>query len=334
MGRKRINTNTIKNLLVRQNPTTNKIRHLVHLEDYRASAQEGIVHACQVIERLNQWIDAQKPSQPFWDAGQSFPGRISAIEQDLIFLREQLTHISKELRELQQTLREHLELTYNRRNFILTVVAAIFLPLSFATSFFGMNMNTTTPAGPQGFSNWTASWIADSPVSIQNSTKALVSTIGHSGTETYPWKTFIITSICLVFTLPISLTFGTIFRMIYQNVTYYATYWRALAVVPSFGVFFLSTFGKYILWGRDFNRFLLSLKLWLVALLLLRFLYLCVKGGRWLFWAMMFVVGGACLSPVPDYLVSYFPLPIIPWALFLIFRVLPWWRGRRGQHKT
>jgi hypothetical protein len=334
----RTKSNFIKNLLARQDPTTNKIRHLVHLEDYRASAQEGIVHACRVIERINKWIDtqhpAQHPAQPFWDAGQSFQSRFSVIEEDLIFLRDQLIDISQELKELQQTLREHLELTHNRRNFILTIIAAVYLPLSFATSFFGMNINTTTPAGPQGFSNWTASWIANSPVDIQNSTKALASTIGSSGTETYPWKTFIITSVCLIITLPISLTFGTIFRVLYRNATYYATYWRALAVVPTFAIFFFSTFGKYL--GLTDTLRWSILRGSLGAPSLYSFLHMCLKDGTRLgmrlFWVILFVVGVLCFGI--DDKVPYFPLAIIPWGMALFFCVLPWWRGRSGQHNT
>ena len=329
----RTKTNFIKNLLARQDPTTNKIRHLVHLEDYRASAQEGIVHACRVIERINKWIDTQHPAQPFWDAGQSFQSRFSVIEEDLIFLRDQLIDISQELKELQQTLREHLELTHNRRNFILTIIAAVYLPLSFATSFFGMNINTTTPAGPQGFSNWTASWIANSPVDIQNSTRALASTIGSSGTETYAWKTFIITSVCLVITLPISLTFGTIFRALIRSTTYYATYWRALAVVPLFGIFFISTFGKLI-GTADFNfqLFVMCLKAALSLFLLLKFIQQDLRSRRWRFWTLTALVWALCF--VIDSYVIYFPFLIIPWVLFWFFCILPWWKGRRGQHNT
>lgn len=244
-------TDISKNLVARQNPTTNKIRYLLHLEDYRASAQDGILHVLRVLETVTQWVDGQQQTQPIWDAGESFDDRLSTIKQDLTFLRDQLTEISKGVKELQQTLREHLDLTHNRRNFVLTLVAAVYLPLSFATSFFGMNINTTTPAGPQGFSNWTASWIEDSPVEIRNSTKALVSTIGSSGTESYPWKTFIITSVCLLVTLPISLTFGTIFRLTYRSTTYYATYWRVLALPPSFAFITFSILGKFMAPGDN-----------------------------------------------------------------------------------
>jgi hypothetical protein len=328
-------TDISKNLLARQNPTTNKIRYLVHLEDYRASAQDGILHALRVLETVTQWVDGQQQMQPIWDAGESFEDRLSTIKQDLTFLRDQLTEISKVVKELQQTLREHLDLTHNRRNFVLTLVAAIYLPLSFATSFFGMNMNTTTPAGPQGFSNWTASWIDDSPVGIRNSTKALVSTIGSSGTESYPWRTFIITSVCLLVTLPISLTFGTVFRLIYRSTTYYANYWRVLAVPLSVAFITISILGKFMVTGE--SSFSVAVTWCNVSLFSFAFSKVVMtrwrrRSGRTRFWILMCAV--TCVCGVLDIFVYYFPFMIIPWLCFLYSWAQPWWRSRRRQQGT
>ena len=164
----------------------------MHLEDCRESAHEGVVHGLQVLDSVSEWIDTQQMSQPLGYAGESFQSRLATLRCDLDFFCDQFTKVGKEVKELQQTLYEHLDLTHNRRNFILTIIAAVYIPLSFAATFFGMNINTTTSAGPQGFSNWTASWIDSSPADIQNSTKALVSTVGSSGALSYSWKTFII----------------------------------------------------------------------------------------------------------------------------------------------
>jgi hypothetical protein len=161
-----------KHLAVRQNPTADKVRYLVHLEDCRASAYEGAVHGLGVLKSIMEWLGTQQTSQPLWDAGGPFSDRFATLRRDLEHFCREFSTIRNGIKELPETLHEHLDLTHNRRNFILTIVAAIYLPLSFATSFFGMNMNTTTSAGPQGFSNWTTSWIEDSPDNIQNSTKA------------------------------------------------------------------------------------------------------------------------------------------------------------------
>lgn len=152
--------------------------------------------------------------------------------------------------KLKSIVYEHRALEHDHRNFILTLLAAIFLPISSASTFFGMNMDTKTPLGPEGFSNWTASWIINSPENIQNSTRALASTINSSGTLTYSWKTYYITATCLVLTLPLSLTIGSILRRAYNRTAHYAAYWRLFVIVPGFAIFFLTAFNRIIPFGR------------------------------------------------------------------------------------
>jgi ABC-type phosphate transport system permease subunit len=193
-----------------------------------------------------EWLDTQQTPQPLWDAREPFLDRFATLRRDLEHFCREFSTIKNGIKELRETLHERLDLTHNRRNFTITIVAAIYLPLSFATSFFGMNMNTTTSAGPQGFSNWTTSWIEDSPADIQNSTKALVSTIGSSGTPSYSWKTFIITALCLLITLPLSLGIGGVLSLAYRGTTYYATYWRIFAIFPSVAFIFFGIFGWFL----------------------------------------------------------------------------------------
>ena len=187
-----------------------------------------------------KWKNIRNSPQALWNAEQAFADRFAILQQDLEFFRDNFCDVEKRVKELQQTLQDHLELAHTRRNFIITIVAAIYLPLSFTTSFFGMNMNATTPAGPQGFSNWTTSRIMNSPLDFPNSTKAIVSSIGSSGTQSYPWKTFIITAICLIVTLPLSLGIGGVLRVTYRRAIHYATYWRIIAIVPGLTFIFFS----------------------------------------------------------------------------------------------
>jgi CorA-like Mg2+ transporter protein len=182
----------------------------MHLEDCRVCAYKGVTHGLQVLDRVTKWVDLQNTPRPLWDAGEPFPNRLAALQGDLRYFRNEFTGIAAEIEELQKILREYLQLSQNRRNLIITCVAAFYLPLSFTTSFFGMNLRPTTRASPQGFSNWTASWIENLPVETRNSTQALVSTIGSSGNLTHSWTTFAITIACLFFTFPLVLHFGAI----------------------------------------------------------------------------------------------------------------------------
>jgi ABC-type sugar transport system permease subunit len=245
--------------------------------------------------------------------GKPFTDRFAVLQQDLEFFRESLSHIEKQVKELQQVLQDHVDVAHSRRNFILTILAAIYLSLSFTTSFFGMNINTTTPAGPQGFSNWTASWIMNSPVDIQNPTKALVSTIGSSAPQSYPWKTVIITAICLLVTLPLSLTIGGGLRLAYRWTTYYATYARIIAIVPGMTFIFFSILGQkragYLMPGFGFyisvffNSSLLFF-LWRKRLGALK------RKQRGSVWTSMLIVTLICFAL--DFFIPYVPIMVVP----------------------
>lgn len=321
-----------QNLGARQSPSTDKLRYLVHLEDCRQSSFDGLSHALKVLETFQTWTHVQQNQRCLWDGGKSFETRFTETQTDLEHLVRELTALQLPIRELKQTLHEHLDLTHNRRNSIITIVAAVYVPLSFATGLFGMNINTTTSAGPSGFSNWTQSWIDHSPVETRDQTRALVSTIGSSSPLTHSWRVFAITAACLVVTLPLSLAIGAIIRQIYRNTIHYALYWRAFAVIPSVIFVFFSIFGSLI--GTDVADVVFTswseggpvgwvdagghkwygveLPLWFAVLYwmfeimywicngslllfeLLRGLMLMKSGMRSGFWFFMFFVSGVC----------------------------------------
>lgn len=281
------------------------------------------MHGLQVLDSVSKWIDTQPMSQPLWYAGESFQNRLATLKCDLDFFHDQFIEVGKEVKELQQTLHEHLDLTHNRRNFIITIVAAVYLPLSFTATFFGMNINTMTSAGPEGFSNWTTSWIDSSPADIQNATKALVSTAGSSGVLSYSWNTIIISAACLVSTLPLSLTIGGILRQAYRSANYYATYWRIFAVFPSLAFIYFSVSGPLIIMSLICNILLL-------ILVGLKSYQAWVSGQKLYFWIATWTFTSTSFSLT---FVTSYPVMLIPW-LFLSYAWLrPWWR-RRQQEKA
>lgn len=190
-----------------------------------------MIHCLEVLDSVAKWTDTLNTTQPLWDAGEPFAHRFAVLRKDLEFICDNLSDIERQGKELQQTLRDHLELTRNDRSFMLSIVAAIYLPLSFAANLFGMNMNPTTFAGPRGFSDWITSWIMNSPIGVQNSTKAIISSIDSSGTRTYTWTTFGITTGCLFVTIPLSLGIGRILRSVYRNYINHTTHWLWTAVL-------------------------------------------------------------------------------------------------------
>lgn len=328
-----------QHLVVRQNPNAAKVRYLVHLEDCRSSAHEGVTHGLEVLDSVAKWADTLNSSQLLWNAGEPFADRFAVIRKDLDFFRDHFSDIEKQVKELQQTLHDHRVITHNRRNFILSIGAAVYLPLSFATSFFGMNINTPTSAGPEGFSNWTTSWITNSPVDIQNSTKALVSSIGSSGTLSYPWATFIITASCLLVMLPLSLAAGGVLRVAYRQTIHYATYWRMMAIIPGLAFIYFSVFGRMVYGAYGFT---LGIHLALNGIMLAVLAFKTVQAWRSkksrAVWTTMAFITSICL--VCSIFVVDTPVMMVPWFYFWLVwsrpslwrRLWIWYKRRRQRN--
>lgn len=222
------------------------MRYLVHLEDCRFGAEESLTHALSVLKTLENWIREQETEQKLWDGGQSFEQRLEILRTDLEYLQDELVHTSKAIEEMQQKIREQLSLSRGRQDLILALLAAIYLPLSFTTSFFGMNMNTNTSPGPQAFSSWTNSSLDGLPADTRNSTEAIISAVNTSGSLNWTWEQFGIMLGCLILTLPLAFAAEGIFRWSVRSAAHYVKYWRVLYVIAYIAFIFFSTAGMFI----------------------------------------------------------------------------------------
>ncbi|KAH6971103.1 hypothetical protein BKA56DRAFT_735852 [Ilyonectria sp. MPI-CAGE-AT-0026] len=218
----------------RREPTISKMRFMMHQEDCLKSARNGLKHAMSVLatlRKLRLWMGTHDAR---WDGGISFQDRAEKIRKDMKFLDTQLTQLESDMDESKERLRQYFQLSQDMTMFRLTILAAIFLPLSFGTSFFGMNMNSITAEGPLGFSAWMNETLGALPTDSRNATQAILSTIGTSGTLSYGWKTFGITAGCLLLSLPLSLMIGTLLRAIILWSIRSAKYWRYVTVVGAY----------------------------------------------------------------------------------------------------
>ncbi|KAI9155042.1 Exoglucanase 2 [Paramyrothecium foliicola] len=192
--------------LVRRYPSTSKMRFLLHQQDCLASAQTGLCHSQDVLASLQSWADHHLMThEKDWEGGSSMQDRFKTLQMDIGYLEEQANKLIIDVREAQDLLRQHFHLSQDLRLFRLSILAAIFLPLSFATSFFGMNIEGGIREGPRGFSKWINGTLETVPADLRNQTTALLSAIGTSDGLSYSWQTFGITAACLLLTLPLSL---------------------------------------------------------------------------------------------------------------------------------
>ena len=306
----------------------------MHVEDCRSTAHQGVKHGLSVLQSSHYWVSTLQTQTRFWDAGKSFEDRAAELKADLDFICDELAKLEGEISVLKHTLYEHQALAHDRRNFILTLLAAVFLPLSFASTFFGMNMDTMTSPSSTGFSNWTAAWINESPAEVQNSTRALASTIGTSGTLTYSWKTYIVTTVCLLLTLPLSLMSRGILRAAYRNTAYYATYWRAFTILPGLANVTVCILGEFFPYGL-FSFFICYG--FLLLYLIFRLWRAWKSRQRLVFWQSLTIL--MIISFGLDFVTGWFPMIVLPWLWLALSWVLPWLKRRKrakaqGQDAT
>lgn len=315
----------------------------MHQEDCLKSARNGVKHGATVLVTLRSWMETHNAEQPsLWDGGIPFQDRVEKIQKDMDFLDSQLTQLGSDIQESKELLRQYFQLSQDMTMFRLTILAAIFLPLSFATSLFGMNMNSLTVEGPLGFSTWMNETLEALPTDSRKATEAILSIIGTSGTLSYNWKTFGITAGCLLLSLPLSLMIGTILRAIVIWATQSAKYWRYVAVVGAV------CFVVFSIFGADFPLYPCLILSWICnGSLMLYTLWKVYRSWitkqRPIFWTTFSALLSVCITlNVFGFGFSMLPFDFLPMLVawfylafpYLYKRVREFFRSRRLRRET
>jgi hypothetical protein len=89
----------------RRDPSASKVRYLVHLEDCRLLAANGITQGLSLLASISTATSTLQTSQQLWDAGIPFNERLEIIKKDLTYLNKELRHTEKGIEELQTMVR-------------------------------------------------------------------------------------------------------------------------------------------------------------------------------------------------------------------------------------
>lgn len=233
-------------MLFKKSPSVAKMRFLLHLQDYLHVSHDGIIHGVLVLESLKRWacwntarLESLEGHHPNGASNPSFD-ELQGLSENLSFCSERFDELRARLKEVQEVSRQHLQLSQESRLFRLTILASIFLPLSFATSLFGMNLDSATPEGPAGFSQWTNEYLSALPQDgiVGNATAALVSIIGTSGALTYRWQLIAIVACSLLLILPLYLVFGATLRMFIKSLMFHTIYRANISLFATMMLFF------------------------------------------------------------------------------------------------
>lgn len=262
----------------------------------------------------------------------SIQSKLDILQKDLEFLAEELEKLQATIEDNHKILRNHFQLAQDLRVFRITILAAVFLPLSFTTSLFGMNIESGIIEGPIGFTNFMNSTLDGTPSNLLNSTQALLSTIGSTSNWSFSWTTFAITASALLSTLPLSLFVGAAVRFIVVWAINHIVYWRAIAVVPGIAYVVLSIAGLYFDLLIPYAIFY-----WLFvgtnASLMAAALWGTYRGWRLndrpLIWAALFIL--ATITFVVELHYPWYPLTVLTWIYITIIWARPRWLQRRKK---
>lgn len=321
----------------------------MHLEDCRKVGHHGVRHGLEVLDSLRKWAQERQLAS---DCQQ----RLDVLETDLRYLDEELEKLGTSIRSDKNMLRQHFQLASDMTAFRLTLLAGIFLPLSFTTSIFGMNINSTTKEGLEGFSNFTKEKLGNLPdEAMRNSSQALVSSVTRSGPLTYDWATFAKTATVILATLPLTLTIGWILRNFVVLSAKYLIYWRMVlivlgvpfALISMLGSFTYSEMGLYEAKYRDEYskysdaRVAILCASWGCNGILILYLFGRTYRAwntrhRRVFWSTVTLAAAACFSvevygTMTSRITTTFPLMTVPWMLIALGYLLPWLANRRRE---
>ncbi|KAH7317901.1 hypothetical protein BKA65DRAFT_570474 [Rhexocercosporidium sp. MPI-PUGE-AT-0058] len=218
----------------RRRPSGSKLHYLSHLEDSRKLAADSVQDALTLLAEVEVPITNSPAVKPL-------NVQFSDIETDMKFLKDKLEDVEKQLAALQVMLKEKLDLRQIRRTYILTVLAAIYLPFSLMTSFYGMNVSDpiwpssksdpTKDSSPNTAARNVMELPGNSSTFSTEQTSAIVSAIQSSGSHLWTFQSYWYTTVPVtVATIIIPMIIGVIFRSLSRFAFYYRGYWRLIVI--------------------------------------------------------------------------------------------------------
>ncbi|KAA6408789.1 MAG: hypothetical protein FRX48_07132 [Lasallia pustulata] len=128
-------------------PLRSKAQYLIHLADYQRKAFQDLIAARQFLLEVTKSFAERFGSMSDHDSAKGSinvqPKLADKTLIDLDYLIEALRHLADDVDKLQNSIEKQMNLAQMQRSMILTVLASIFIPLSFTTSYFGMNISTS-----------------------------------------------------------------------------------------------------------------------------------------------------------------------------------------------
>ncbi|KAL8936861.1 MAG: hypothetical protein Q9211_003982 [Gyalolechia sp. 1 TL-2023] len=129
----------------RVHPWRSKFQFLLHLEDQVAKSRDVLLIAHEDLEAWNcaEIHGVELAAIPYaeWHV------RVERLKRDASYLLTSLDHLSDRQSEVHVMLKEQVDLNSGTRSLLLAILASVYIPLAFVSSYFGMNTHEITQGG-------------------------------------------------------------------------------------------------------------------------------------------------------------------------------------------
>ncbi|KAK8229775.1 hypothetical protein HDK77DRAFT_83112 [Phyllosticta capitalensis] len=125
-------------------PSGSKLQHMLHLKDCLKAAMSTCEANMEILGRLVEFL-RESLEDPIATQYADRLHAIEALSDDLEYLVGEMESFISDIDRIRRTTREQLDLVQMRRTTVLTLFAGLYIPMSFVTSFFGMNLNQSQP---------------------------------------------------------------------------------------------------------------------------------------------------------------------------------------------
>lgn len=122
-------------------PTRSKVQYLIHLDDCRRRAIEDLSHSLDLLDEMSKAIISSDFCCRETEDKKQASTAHSQAQSDIKFLRIRLHKLEQPIKSIREQVLEQMNLAQGQRTLILTIAAALFIPLSFV-SVSGLQANT------------------------------------------------------------------------------------------------------------------------------------------------------------------------------------------------
>ncbi|KAJ5202850.1 hypothetical protein N7449_004929, partial [Penicillium cf. viridicatum] len=206
----------------RLRPSGSKMQYLRHLEDCHHVAKD----CCRKNQRtLQVLLDQVNLIQgPRTDDETSLINEFEMARNDLDYLHDEIESSLQRIPGVCRDIREQLDFVQIRRTNILGILAGLYLPLAFVTSFLGMNLNQYTQPQP----SWRNATRID-PANPDNITISHSEIVDSGANQAWSLQLFFEIAVPLmVGTILIPLVIGSIIRAFLRALGRGRTWWRLI----------------------------------------------------------------------------------------------------------